>query len=125
MKNTAKRLPDSEFAVMKIIWHSEPPVTTHVMMEDLSSDKSWKPQTLLTILARLTEKGYLSSERIGRERCYTPLISEAEYLSIETGNFLKRYAGNSIGNLVKTLCSDSGLSSEDLQELRRWLAERK
>lgn len=125
MKTVTKRLPDAEFAVMKTIWNLEAPVTTHQIMECLNSDVTWKPQTLLTMLARLTEKGFLSSERAGRERCYTPLISEKEYLEVETGSFLKRYAGNSIGKLVKTFYSEGELSSDDLNELREWLSERK
>ncbi|MDO5095239.1 MAG: BlaI/MecI/CopY family transcriptional regulator [Peptostreptococcaceae bacterium] len=124
MKNNTKRLPDAEFTVMKAIWHSEAPITTHTIMEHLSSDITWKPQTLLTMLARLTEKGFLSSQRVGRERCYTPIITEKEYLDIETGNFLQRYAGNSIGKLVKTLYAEGDMSAEDLDELREWL-ERK
>lgn len=124
MDNTIKRLPDAEFTVMKAIWQSEIPVTTHIINEHLSSDISWKPQTLLTILARLTEKGFLSSERRGRERCYTPLISENEYLEFETGNFLERYSGNSIGNLVKALCAENDLSEEDVNELRNLLAQK-
>lgn len=125
MKNIQKRLPDTEFTVMKAIWHSEAPVTTHTIMEQLDPDVSWKPQTLLTILARLTEKGFLSSSRVGRERCYTPLISEQDYLEVETGSFLKRYAENSIGTLIKTFCLEGDLSSDDLDELREWFKERK
>lgn len=125
MKSNIKRLPDAEFTVMKAIWHSKAPVTTHTIMEHLSSDISWKPQTLLTMLARLTEKGFLNSERVGRERCYTPIISEKEYLDIETGNFLQRYAGNSLGKLVKTLYAEGDMTKEDIAELREWLAERK
>lgn len=124
MDNTIKRLPDTEFTVMKAIWHCDSPVTTASISQHLSSDISWKPQTLLTILARLTEKGFLSSIRRGRERCYSPLISEKEYLKIETGNFLERYSGNSIGNLVKALCSDDNLSDKDLKELRDLLAQK-
>lgn len=124
MKDNTKRLPDTEFNVMKAVWHSESPVTTHVISEHLNSDISWKPQTLLTILARLTEKGFLESSRIGRERCYTAIISEEEYLEIETGSFLKRYTGNSIGNLVKAFYSEGEISSDDLEELRNWLAEK-
>lgn len=125
MKSNIKRLPDAEFTVMKAIWHSKAPVTTHTIMEHLSSDISWKPQTLLTMLARLTEKGFLNSERVGRERCYTPIISEKEYLDIETGNFLQRYAGNSLGKLIKTLYAEGDMTKEDIAELREWLAERK
>lgn len=123
-RDAIKRLPDAEFTIMKIIWRHEPPITTLQIIENLKTGKAWKPQTVLTMLLRLTEKGFLNSERIGRERCYTPLISEQEYLEIETGDFLKRYSGNSIGSLVKAFSSDNDLSQNDLQELRAWLAER-
>lgn len=125
MKVNTKRLPDAEFTVMKVIWSQEPPVTSHMIMEFLDDEVSWKPQTLLTLLARLTEKGFLSSERIGRERYYTPIISEKEYLDIETGSFLQRYAGNSLGKLVKTLYAEGDMTQQDIDELRAWLAERK
>jgi len=120
-----KRLPDAEFEIMKVIWDSTPPVTTVQIMEKLESGKDWKPQTVLTMLVRLIEKGFLSSERVGRERNYTPAITEQDYMQIETGDFMKRYSGNSVGSLVKTLYDGRNLSEEDLWELREWLEERK
>jgi len=120
-----KRLPDAEFEIMKVIWDSMPPVTTVQIMEKLESGKDWKPQTVLTMLVRLIEKGFLSSERVGRERNYTPAITERDYMQIETGDFMKRYSGNSVGSLVKTLYDGRNLSEEDLWELREWLEERK
>ena len=120
-----KRLPDAEFEIMKVIWDSTPPVTTVQIMEKLESGRDWKPQTVLTMLVRLIEKGFLSSERVGRERNYTPAIPEQDYMQIETGDFMKRYSGNSMGSLVKTLYDGQNFSEEDLRELREWLEERK
>ena len=120
-----KRLPDAEFEVMKVIWNSAPPVTTLEIMEKLESGKDWKPQTVLTMLVRLIEKGYLKSERVGRERNYTPIVQEQDYMRIETGDFLKRYSGNSVGSLVKALYDGQNLSQEDMRELKEWLAEKK
>ena len=125
MITNPKRLPDTEFAVMKAVWHAPAPVTSAVVMAALDDSIHWKQQTLLTILALLTEKGFLHSERIGRERAYTPLISEDEYLQLETGDFLKRYSGNPISRLVKTLFAESELSDSDLQELRSLLRDQK
>jgi len=120
-----KRLPDSEFEIMRVIWESTPPVTTLQIMDKLRACKDWKPQTVLTMLIRLIEKGFLHSDRIGRERNYTPAISQREYLMIETGDFINRYSGNSIGSLIKTLYDGEALSRDDLSELREWLDERK
>lgn len=123
--NIIKRLPDAEFEIMKVIWQKTPPVTTKQIMEDLKSNKNWKPQTVLTMLIRLIEKGFLESKKIGKERNYTPIVTEQEYLQIETGDFMKRYYGNSLGSLVKTLYAGQNLTQEDLQELKEWLSERK
>ena len=83
MKRSIKRLPDGEFTILKVIWQLPTPTTSARIMEKLGPDNHWKPQTLLTVLARLTEKGFLESVRKGRERQYTVLISEDEYLEVE------------------------------------------
>jgi len=118
---SVKRLPDSEFELMKIIWRSKPPITTNEIIEQLGDEKSWKPQTVLTLLIRLMEKGFLMSARVGRERNYTPIIAEEEYMYVETGEFISRYRGNSFGSLVKTMYDGKNLSKEDLNELKNWI----
>jgi len=119
-----KRLPDAEFEVMKVIWRNTPPMTTMQIMAKLDPEKTWKPQTLLTLLVRLIEKGFLISEKAGKERNYTPAILEQDYLRLETGDFVRRYHGNSVGSLVKTLYDGKNLTQEDLHELREWLKGR-
>ena len=118
MKRSIKRLPDGEFTILKVIWQLPNPTTSAQIMEKLGEDNHWKPQTLLTVLARLTEKGFLESVRKGRERQYMAIISEDEYLEVETSDFLKRYSGHSMGGLVKTLFSSNSLSDNELDELR-------
>lgn len=125
MKTSIKRLPDGEFTILKVIWQLPNPTTSAQIMEKLDEDNHWKPQTLLTVLARLTEKGFLESVRKGRERQYTAIISEDEYLEVETSDFLKRYSGHSMGGLVKTLFSSNSLSDNELDELRSLLDQNK
>jgi penicillinase repressor len=123
MKDISKRLPDAEFNVMKVIWNLVPPITTNKITNKLA-DNTWKPQTLLTVLKRLSEKGFLNIIKDGKEHQYEVLIKEDEYLEIETGSFLKRYAGNSIGALVKTLYSEGDLTEDDINELRDILEQK-
>ena len=125
MKTSIKRLPDGEFTILKVIWRLPNPTTSAQIMEKLGEDNHWKPQTLLTVLARLTEKGFLESVRKGRERQYTAIISEDEYLEVETSDLLKRYSGHSMGGLVKTLFSSNSLSDNELDELRSLLDQNK
>ena len=123
MKDISKRLPDAEFNGMKVIWNLASPITTNKITNKLA-DNTWKPQTLLTVLKRLSEKGFLNIIKDGKEHQYEVLIKEDEYLEIETGSFLKRYAGNSIGALVKTLYSEGDLTEDDINELRDILEQK-
>ena len=116
-----RRLPDAEFEVMRVIWRSGSSVTTGQIIRLLGPHSSWKPQTVMTMLVRLIEKKFLSSSKEGRERSYTPLISEMEYLVAETGGFMERLRGNSIGSLVRTMYEGENLSGDDIKELKEWL----
>lgn len=124
MKTSIKRLPDGEFTILKVIWQLPNPTTSAQIMEKWGKI-TIGTQTLLTVLARLTEKGFLESVRKGRERQYTAIISEDEYLEVETSDFLKRYSGHSMGGLVKTLFSSNSLSDNELDELRSLLDQNK
>lgn len=76
--------------------------------------------TILTQLTRLTEKGFLRLEKQGRVNCYTPLISRREYLASQSRRFVEKLCGGSMSAFAAALC-DSGLSREDIDELRALL----
>ncbi|MBE9917062.1 BlaI/MecI/CopY family transcriptional regulator [Paenibacillus donghaensis] len=119
-----KKLPDSEFEIMKTVWANEPPISTNEIIAGLGGDKSWKPQTVLTLLVRLIERGFLRSEKNGKERIYFPLIAEEEYLQFETESFIEKFHQNSFLSLVNTLYKGKNLDDSELNELERWLKEK-
>lgn len=120
-----KKLPDAEFEVMKIVWQNDPPVTANIVMEQLGKKKKWKTQTVISLMLRLVERGFLRTEKAGRERLYYPVVSREEYLKFETGNFIKQYHDNSLLNLVNTLYDDDALTDGDISELLQWIKERR
>lgn len=120
-----KKLPDAEFEVMQLIWNHEPPITTNRLMQQLGKVREWKVQTVIVILNRLIDRGFLRTEKPGKERLYFPLIQEKEYLQFETNDFVKRFHKNSITSLVATLVNGNKLNDRDLQELAQWLEEKR
>ena len=120
-----KKLPDAEFDIMKVVWAMEPPVTTTVIREQLEIEKEWKIQTIVSLMLRQVERGFLRSEKHGKERYYYPLINREDYLKFETGNFLKQYHDSSLFNLINTLYEDEALSDSDIDELLTWAKERR
>lgn len=120
-----KKLPDAEFDVMKVVWANEPPITTSMVMDQLGKAKKWKTQTVVSLMMRLIDRGFLRTEKRGRERIYFPLVSREEYLEFETGHFMEQYHDNSFLNLVNTLYDGKALTDEDIEELIQWAKERK
>lgn len=122
-----KKLPDAEFEIMKAVWNSDEPVTSAALTEKLRHtlpQKDWKSQTVLTMLTRLEKKGFLRSEKTGKERYYYTLISSEEYLNIEAQSFRSRFDASSLGGLVKALYNGGNLNNADIEELKQWLEEK-
>ncbi len=123
--NKLKKLPDAEFDIMKVVWANEPPITSVMIMEQLGKARSWKIQSVITLLLRLVERGYLRTEKSAKDRTYYPLVNKEDYLKFETEHFVKRFHDNSLFKLIDSLYSGKTLSEADVDDLYKWARERK
>ena len=110
---------------MKEICDNTHPMSTNYVMKVISNEKNWNISTLLTLLSRLIDRGFLSSEKRGRERIYYPQVEREEYMEYETKNFIKKLHKNSFMSLVNTLYDNNDLTEQDIDELSQWLEEKK
>jgi len=122
LKKLIRRLPDSELAVMQAVWECTPPVSRTDLEEILLPRYPMAQTTLLTLLTRLAQKGFLTIEKQGRANYYLPLVSRDAYLADQSRRFVDQLCGGSISLFASALC-DSGLSREELDELRKLLEE--
>ncbi|REK67059.1 MAG: transcriptional regulator [Cohnella sp.] len=120
-----KKLPDAEFEIMRVAWANEPPITTAMVMEQLGSKRKWKAPTVISLMLRLVERGFLRTEKDGKERTFFPLIAKEEYLAWETEHFMKRYHENSFLSFVHTLYNGKQLDEKELDDLLKWAKERR
>ena len=117
------RLPDAEFEIMDVVWDTTPPVTTAMLWEWIGRKRGIKIQTIVTLVGRLTDRGFLRFERgRRRERDFYPLITRDEYLRMETEEFVRQYHKQSYTSLLNALQREQ-MSNEDLDELARWVDE--
>ena len=117
MKNTIRRLPDAEQEVMQAIWACNAPAARMDIEQILFKTHPMAMTTLLTLLTRLSEKGFISIEKDGRRSYYTPLISQQEYLASQSSSFIKKLCGGNLSVLANALC-DSGLTKDEIAQLR-------
>ena len=120
MAELIRRLPDAELEVMQAIWACTPPVARADIQELLKDTHPMALTTLLTVLTRLSEKGFLRIEKVGRSARYTPLISQRDYLAQQSNRFLHKLCGGNLSTFASALC-DSGLSKEEVAQLRELL----
>ena len=73
--------------------------------------------TIATLLKILVEKGYVQYEVQGRNNCYRPRVSKAEYGKKSAQQLVKGYFEGSPVKLVSQFVSDNKLSLQELEEL--------
>lgn len=120
MSNTIRKLPDAELEVMQAIWSCTPPVSRTDIDAILKDTHPMALTTLLTLLTRLSEKGFVQIEKAGRSSRYYPLVSKQEYLADQGKRFFNKLCGGSLSTFANALC-DSGLTKDELAKLRSLL----
>jgi len=120
MPDPLRRLPDAELEVMQALWACPPPAERGQIEKKLSRTPPLALTTLLTLLSRLNEKGFLAIEKSGRRNRYIPLISEEEYLAAQSKRFFEKLCRGNISAFANALCG-SGISREEIEHLRTLL----
>ncbi len=120
METTVRRLPDAELEVMQAVWACEPPVSRTDINGILKDSHPMALTTLLTVLTRLSEKGFIWIQKEGRSARYIPLVAKQDYLAQQSRCFVQKVCGGSLPAFATALC-DSGLTKEELNLLRELL----
>ena len=115
-----QQISDAELEIMKIVWGNPEEVTLfpYIMDQLAARDRPCQKNTLIVLLSRLMNKGYLSARKIGRRNEYTPLVSETEYRTAQTRNFLDKIYEGSAKGLVSNLILAEMLTDEEYEELK-------
>ncbi|MDE7114465.1 MAG: BlaI/MecI/CopY family transcriptional regulator, partial [Acetatifactor sp.] len=80
----------------------------------------WPKNTIITLLSRLANKGFLKASKTGFRNQYIAVVLETDYQEEQTKTLLnKLYEGNAKG-LVSTLIQKDLLSSDDYEDLKKY-----
>ncbi|MGS5517057.1 BlaI/MecI/CopY family transcriptional regulator [Clostridioides difficile] len=117
-----KKLPDTEFKVMQYMWNSGyKTVVSKDVVDGMEKEYNWKQTTTLTLLLRLTKRGFLASQKIGKHTHYTILIKEKEYLKLEGKRIFGGLHNNPLSNLISKLHDKEDVSNDKLDALEEWI----
>ena len=113
-----KDLSDLELEVLRYL-ASAGPRTAREAAEEFGEANGYARTTVLTLLERLRQKGYLSRSKVEGVFRYRSLVTTEELMRGVVGRFVQRSLGGSVSPLVAFLSQNKKLSDEELAELRR------
>ena len=123
MKEKIVHLPNSELELMMIIWEAGEPVSRVYIDEKLEGKQSWSATTVLNLLSRLADKGFVKVEQApqGRMNLYSALIGEKEYIEFESKSLFGRFCGRSVSHLIANLYENKNITDDDIEELKAFI----
>ena len=121
------KLPESELQIMQLIWDMEkagvkdihagaiistyPDIIGHLALT-----------TVLTLITRLQNKGFIRLEKHGRANCAIVLADEADYKRKAAADFVKTVYKNDSRSLICALYDNGLVSEADIAAIRREIA---
>ena len=123
MKRVPPRISEAEWEVMRVAW-TKGTVTAQEVVNELTH-RAWSPRTVKTLLSRLKAKGALTHEARGKASVYRPAVRLQDCVRKESESFLERVFGGAAAPLLMHFVKNSRLTPDEIDELKRILAERK
>lgn len=110
-------LSDGEWKLMNLLWQNPPKTITHLTKE-LEQTTGWGRNVIITMLKRLEAKGAVCHEEGERAKLFYPCVERDGAVIEETRGFLNRMYQGSLSLLVSAMVNSSGLSDEEIEELK-------
>lgn len=115
-------LARSELEVAQIVWELRH-ATVRQVLDALPPDRQLDFKTVQTYLRRLQSKGYLASHIDGRTRVYRPRVKPQTVMRELVSDFVHRVFQGEALPLVQNIIQEHGMTSDQIQELRKMLDE--
>lgn len=96
-------------------------MTSNEILDEMKGQRDWKLASLMTVLARMVEKGYVYCDRSTRTNYYSAVVGEEQYKVEESEQFLDKLFNKSATRLIASLYQGKRFSAEEIKELRTYL----
>ena len=115
-------LSEAQLEIMNVVWERGS-CTVSEVVEALNKQRPIARNTVLTVMTRLSEKGWLIQETVGRAHRYVAARKRASVQKSMVRRLLDAAFGGNPDGLIMAMVDDGALSAEDLEQIRRRLDE--
>ena len=116
MELSEKNLTPTEWHLMECLWEHAPR-TGREAAEYMAASQGWSRSTTLTLLRRMTAKGFIDCYEEKGVNVYTPLIERSDAAVRETDSFLSRVYRGSVSTLLSAVTQRQSLTKQEIDEL--------
>lgn len=119
------RLPasDAELEVLKVLWAAGPCTVREVTAALRKRRRRLAYNTVLTLLSRLREKGYVRADRRGTAHLFHAIVSRDDLLGSSLAALAARVCDGTASPLVHALVTGQRFSAEEIAQFRKLLDE--
>ena len=109
-------LTPTEWHLMECLWESAPR-TGREASDYLRAHVGWTRSTTLTLLRRMTDKGFISCSASGGIKVYSPLIRREDAVMRETDDLLQRVFKGSVSMMMSAVTKKQELTRDEIDAL--------
>lgn len=123
MSETIKKanvLNPNEWVVMNALWENHP-MTLSETIRQIGGKVDWSYKTYQSYMILLEKKEFITSEKRGRDKFYSPAVTREECVAQESRNIVGKLENESLKMLMASMVRDSDLKKEDYAELKELL----
>ena len=108
-----------EAEVMEVLWAADAPQSVRIVLETLNEGRrpALAYTTVMTVLARLAEKGVLKRSPVGRGYVYAPAVGDEAEIAVR--DVVRDYGESALAHFVEQAKADPKL----YRRLRRLMGE--
>jgi BlaI family transcriptional regulator, penicillinase repressor len=112
---------DTELEVLKVLWASGPSTVRDVAAQLRRQKRRLAYNTVLTLLSRLRDKGYVDADRRGTAHIFRAIVTRDELLTHGLTSLADRVCDGTASPLVHALVKSQRFSPRDITHFRRLL----
>jgi len=115
-------LTKAEWLIMKCCW-TKGKCTARDVYEEMLTRKTWRYQTVKTMLDRLEQKGYVKLSKVGPICVFEPAVSQTRVMGRALDTFVGTVLDGALAPVFAHLAKGKKLTRTDIDSLKKLVDE--
>jgi predicted transcriptional regulator len=121
MGKAVPTVSDAELDVLKVLWEQGPLTVRAVETKLRKRKRRWAYNTVLTLLSRLRDKGFVAADKTGSAHVFRAAVTREELLRSGLSDLADRICDGTSSPLVHALVQGARLTPDEISQLRKML----